>query len=410
MEWLLPLLFILLAFSAFFSSSEIAFFSLSKEKVRTWRRSPHEGQRSVYELLTRSRDLLVLIFFLNTVVNILIQNTMSSLLGSLQTALWLKIVVPFFLVLFFGEYIPKYIGLQCSQQLALFSADTYLFLKKKLEKPLQWMTSVAETISSVLFFFLKPEPPMTEKDLTNILETSQTLELLTHNEASLIRQVIDLKASTVDDATLPINEFSKVNKYDIAVQPLLEVYKKSPHHLVLITESPSEEIIGVIESSLLCYSMKEKEIAHVLEQSKKLLSFVPKTMRLDRLLSHFDHTKTTYAAVYDEHGKILGITSQNILLSKLLPPTSKTSLHTDESHLFPGTTPIETINALFHIHITSLHDLKTIGGWLVEIFDSVPAVGTTYLFENLLFRVLATDEKTILQLQIQKVSQQEASL
>ena len=335
---------------------------------------------------------------------------MSDLFVGIHSYLWLKIFIPFFFVLFLGEYVPKYIGLHVSERLALSSAQTFLFLKKKMEVPLQWMTSLAENISSILFFFLKPEPPMSEKDMIEILNTSQSLGLLTRNESSLIQQVMDLKISTADDVTIPLSELPKAQKFEITSIKLLELYKNSLHRLIVITQGSSEEVIGVIDATLLKHTMKEKDLLHIIEKAKSQLSFVPKMMHVDRLLAHLDQTKATYAAVYDEHDRILGITSQKIIVTTLLPAvTLASSPHVqkdaphDEPHIFQGTTPLDSINAFFGITLESEHDVKTIGGWLTEISDTVLPIGATYLSHGLLFRIITSDEKMISKILIQRI-------
>lgn len=406
MDWIaLLLLLLFLSLSAFFSSSEIAFFSLSREKVRSFRHSTLPRQKSVYSLLSRSRDLLVLIFFLNTLINILIQNSMSHLFEEEGSILWLKIFAPFVLVLCLGEYLPKYLGLHFSERLALFAAPAFALVKKKLERPLQLMTRWAENSSSVLFFFLKPEPPMTEREISHILQTSQDQGLLTSNEASLIGHVMELKKSTVGDVSLPLSELPRIQTADLSLDKLHELYASSPHRLIMIIQGSAEEMVGIIDASLLSYRMKDRDMLSLLEQAKAHLCFVPTMMHIDRLLSHLYQSKTTYAALYDEHNRIVGVASQKGILSQLLPKTpflpEGQKNRNEVPQTFSGTTLLDTINVLFDTHLRSEHEIKTLSGWLIEVLDTVPTVGTSYVSQGLLFRVLASDEKTVSQVMIQ---------
>ena len=116
--FLLSIALIVLTFlSAFCSSSETAFFSLPTGRVRGWRESPVPQQRMVSNLLSQSRHLLVLIFMLNTIVNILLQNVSSSLSESPSGGWLLKLGVPLVLILVFGEFFPKYLGMAICQEL-----------------------------------------------------------------------------------------------------------------------------------------------------------------------------------------------------------------------------------------------------------------------------------------------------
>ena len=94
--------------SAYFSCSEVAFFSLPASKVRGWRGAQDPKKQQVARLLARSKSLLVTIFICNTITNVLVQNTSSDLF----TGSWLlKVGLPLLLILIAGELLPKYFGL-----------------------------------------------------------------------------------------------------------------------------------------------------------------------------------------------------------------------------------------------------------------------------------------------------------
>ena len=108
---LIAILLFLVFCSAYFSSSEAALFSLSETKVISYKHSKDGKKRDIAQLLSRPQELLVTIFVLNTVVNILIQNSVSGLFG--EGGSWVgKILLPFVILLFFGEIFPKQIGLE----------------------------------------------------------------------------------------------------------------------------------------------------------------------------------------------------------------------------------------------------------------------------------------------------------
>lgn len=384
-------LLLLLFASAFFSCSEIAFFSIPKAKIFQWRTSPIIEKRLTASLLSRSKDLLILIFFLNTLVNGLVQNLSSNLFTGEQGAFFLKILLPFFLILLLGEYLPKYIGLIQGEKIALKGAHFFTALKKVLHTPLQKLSSFAESISSNLFFFLKPEPPIRTEDVDEIMKTAQEIGLLTTTEASLITKVIDLKAASVADELIPMSEIPKVQDSTIDKSVLLSLYKESKHRLIALVHGSSEELQGVIDGKVLV------ESTHIKDQAKKHLSFIPETMPIDRLFHHMIRTKTTYAAVYDEHGKILGILSENSVKANLLESLFVKTSHIQpyQPNFFPASTLLDTINELFGTELKSQYGQKTIGGWLEEQMDTIPEAGSTCSIHSLLFRVLKSSSTHI---------------
>ena len=137
---MLTLLFILLIIlltlsSAFFSLSEIAFFSLPSSKIRAYRHQLDPVKRQIAKLLKHAQSLLVTIFLLNTVVNILVQNITSDLLEPYADNWLIKVGCPLVIILIFGELFPKYIGLLYNEKIARMSAPFY-----------EWVQSVTVTL------------------------------------------------------------------------------------------------------------------------------------------------------------------------------------------------------------------------------------------------------------------------
>ena len=104
------LLILLLIFSAVLSSSETAFFSLSTFTISSYKIDPDNRKKLIGRLLDKPRELLVTILILNTLSNVLVQNTVSDIFGNYPSWL-LKVGLPLVLTLFFGEVIPKSIAI-----------------------------------------------------------------------------------------------------------------------------------------------------------------------------------------------------------------------------------------------------------------------------------------------------------
>lgn len=398
-------LILLVLASSFFSCSEIAFFSLPKSTVRLWRHSPIQTKKMTATLLGRSKDLLVLIFFMNTLVNGLVQNLSSSLLNTVMAGLWIKIIIPFLLILLLGDYIPKYIGLIQSEKIVLFAAPFFDKLKAFLFRPLQKMTHFAESVSSAFFFFLKPEPTIRQKDLYEIMSTSEALGLLSPTESALITRSIELQSAYAKDKLVPINELTKIQKDSVSYRDVKLLLTQSKFHVICLVQGSSEEVIGIIDPQLVNETMKDT--SQLIKKVKSKILFVPETMRIDRLLHQMALARATYAAVFDEHGRIEGILSEKLLQEDFTLPFSgkieREEYEALHSFLFDATTPLDSINRLFGYSLVSEHDQKTIGGWLIEEMDMIPPIGTSFVFQGLLFRVVEAKPTHLERLFIQPI-------
>ena len=395
-------------FSAFCSSSETAFFSLPSGRVRLWRDSPDRRRRLVAQLLAQSRYLLVLIFMLNTALNVLLQNVASDMFDRTGGGWILKVGVPLALILVFGEFLPKYFGMMCSEPLALRSAPFFFHLERIIAPLQRAVTSSAETLSRIIFFFLKPEPPLTSKELEGVIETCEEKGVLSPEEASLIRYSIEFENKEARELMTPRSEMVALKQSRLTKEAIVARVRGSSRNSILLIEETIDQPVGVItgHEALLFQS---GDVAGALSSAARQLFFVPEAMSARRLLQEFSERRASMACVMDEHGTISGFIdafgAAKILLGfeqkkELLLPSIDSMKQ--ESIIVPGTTSIGTINTLFHVDLSSEYHVATIGGWLTEMFDGIPPSGTSFVTDDFIFRVLSADDKMVKQLFIQK--------
>lgn len=405
--WLLALTLILLTgFSAVCSSSETAFFSLSTARVHAWRKSGDRRRKLVSKLLAHAQLLLVLIFVLNTFSNVLIQNTASSLFGTLGGGWLLKIGLPFCLILVFGEFLPKYLGLLSGERLALVTAPFFSALEKLLSPLLRLFTSSAEILSRILFFFLQPEPPLTPKQLEAVIETSEAKGILSIDEASLIRNYLEFGRKQARELMTPRAKMPVLRRSDLSSENIIELLKTSKKEVVVLVDEEVDQPIGALgckEALLLSHE------GNIPSEMLSPLFFIPEVMSARRVLQEFADRRIEIACVVDEHGSIAGFIEWEDIKKILLGFTPKkqglfsTSTKSKQKSIsVPGTTPIEIINSFFGSALTSRYHSSTIGGWLAEQFDTIPQVGASFVTEDFAFRVVAADEKMVKEVFIQK--------
>lgn len=429
--FLCALIFVFTALSAFFSSTEIAFFSLPQSRVKSWKNAQSPKKRAVFKLLQQSRQLLVLIFMLNTIVNVFLQNATSSLFDSSELGFIAKIGIPLVLILIFGELLPKWIGMMKNERLALFASSFYPFFSKLLSPFQNLFTIISEFFSRIFFFFLKAEPALSSVELESIVKTAIHDGVLKEHEAHIIANWLDLDKKTALDVMIPRSEVDIIEIDKIATAPRMiheKLLSKTPSHLKWISTTPllsSGILIGPSNDkpegflnfcdifpllrphSSLALSDKNS----LVEKATKQLFFVPETMPLRKLINEFEERKTSIASVIDEHGMVLGYIRPEMIRERLAKtheishggeanthtphlsnvPTSHIQITNHSSLIASGSLSLDAVNAFFGTHLTSRYRSTTIGGWIIEQLDTIPPPGTKYVYDNLSFRVLASD-------------------
>lgn len=401
------LLGLLTLVSGFFSLTETAFFSLPGARVHSWRHSTLPRRRLVARLLAKSHYLLVLIFMLDSTADIFLQNVASDLFDNFGGSWFLKIGVPLILILIFGEFLPKYFGMIWNESFALYVAPLYVFLER-FTAPLQKViTIIAETLSRFFFFFLKPEPHLSPKELETAIQACETNKILTPEEASLITHTLFLEKKLARELMTPRSEMRTLKKSLLTPSYLHTIISSTKHSDLLIVDETTDRPIGVLSNKNVRYI---DSIELLLHHAAKDLFFVPEVMSTRRLLLEFSARRALIACVVDEHGSLSGYIEKQKLLQKMLGFSSKQETGSSllalrpnqKSITLPGTTPLETVNSLFGSSLTSKYHTTTIGGYLTELFNDIPPVGASMTAEDLFFRILSSSPKVIQQVYIQK--------
>jgi len=388
------LLFLLLC-SALCSSSEAAYFSIPKAKIKVFSLDQNPNKKMVAALLHKAQSLLISIYLLNTVVNILFQNISSAFFDTFQGGFILKVGIPFLIILIFGEILPKYLGFTYNEYEVIHTARFYT-LFHTLSKPLRALIyRIVQFFSRLFYFWLEKEKPLSEDELRYILETSKKENLINEGEEKLISGWLQLKQKSVVDIMIPR---SKAPFYDIE-QPFENLSHEKPLPAV---EKTFDTLLGTIDpKDLFLYKPENKE------QLRKILkkpSYIPESTSIKQLIQSMT-PDTSLLFVIDEYSSISGILyTEDLINYALETSTGKTTLtHTSKNSIVvDGSTPIHECNAFFHTKLSSQYNLTSIGGYIIEKAGTIPASGYTLKDKNLLFRVITSDDTKIQKIYIEK--------
>lgn len=409
MEIGIIILLFLIFGSGFFSASETALFSLSSTKIKAYQISPDPKKRLIARLVLEPRDLLVTIFMLNTLVNILIQNTASNMYG--ETASWLlKVGVPFLLMLFLGELIPKYVGLQNNIQLANIVAPSINFFQNLLRPIRKIIVDITVPVSRLLFFYLKREQDISADELKHVLQTSQEFGVLQADEAELVRGYLKFQDATVKELMRPRED---ILYYDIndPLSKLTYLFVEQKCSRLPVCDKSIDHILGII--TVQQYFLHRRDIpssATLIPYLDKPF-YIPEATQAKALVRRFDENKQVLAMVVDEYGSITGLITREDLVEEVVGEISDLR---DTKALYTKTGTHEIIanarlelsefNEIFNVNLRSESNLLTIGGWLIEQVDGIPKSGARFELHGFIFQVLASDPNKLRRLYIRKLN------
>lgn len=403
------LIFLIFA-SAYFSASETALFSLSLTKIKAYQVSSSARHRLIAQLVLEPRNLLVTVFMLNTLVNILIQNTTSHMFG--QEANWfLKVGIPFILMLILGEIIPKNIGLQKNIKIANLVAPSINFMQNFIGPVRRLVVTITAPISRILFFYLRKDESISKEEMKHVLKTSEERGVLQPEEAELVGGYLALQDATVKELMRPRNE---VLSYDIndPLSKLLYLFVDQECSRLPVCDKSLDNVLGIFTARQ--FFLHRSQIHASADLKKHLLPplYIPENTPAKSLVRRFDEQNQVLALVVDEYGSISGIITREDIIEQVVGDISDlrdvknlyTKSGTDEI-IASGQLELCEFNELFHSHLASENHMLTIGGWLTEILGDIPKSGVKIEIEGFIFQVLAADPNKIKRLYIRKLSQ-----
>jgi putative hemolysin len=392
--------------SAFCSSSEIAFFSLPSSRIKSYRVSLDTRKRKVAKILQQSKSLLVMIFLLNTIVNVLLQNVFSDAFFS---GSWLeKVLLPLAIILLFGELIPKYISLLYNEWFATTYATAISWLLI-LTAPFRIaITVISDVISRVLFFFLKAQQPLSKEELQHILQGSEGKGLLHRDEAELLLGVLTLDEKQCKEVMTPRSSMP----FYSTQEPISKlIYLFSAHRLpqIFVFAMPEDNILGYISVGDFFVNRATIESQNSVASFLKRPFYIPETTGAKVALEQLREQDIPYALVVDEYGRVSGMLSQNDLVSQIVQTNTLAKQHPQgftkvakDTIIAEGTLPLDVLEELFTTSLETEYHVVTLGGWITEQLGSLPKSGTILQYKDLSFRVISADPTKVRKVHVQK--------
>ncbi|CRX38150.1 hemolysin family protein [Estrella lausannensis] len=405
---LLPLtIFILLFLSAFFSSSEVALFSLSPQRVNSFKTSHNAREKLIGSLLHRSKDLLVTVFIMNTLVNILLQNASSAYFEGLGG--WaFKVGLPLFLTLVFGEIIPKTYGIENSISLSYKVAPLIALIQKALTPLRKIVVAITYPVSKILFFYLRKASPISKDELTHALKASKLHGVLTDEEAALSLGYLNLQTRNVREVMRPKED---ILFYDLE-EPLTKLeylFMEKECSRIPVCKSGLDQVVGVM--TIKSYFLNRPKITapeHLLRFVEPSF-YVPETITARVLLKKMQKYSKTFALVVDEYGAVSGVITDEdlaeVVVGEISDARDEKQQYIRQSRteiIATGRFEIDELEDVFGFGLNNPSGMVTVAGWLTERVGEIPKTGQKFENEDYLFQILASDPTRVKKIYIRK--------
>ncbi len=417
MRELLPYLgiVVLIAFSAFFSGSEIAFASVNTLRLQSKAEKGSKPAQVAHYICQQYDKALCTILIGNNLVNIA-----SS---SLATVIALQLVgdsgaiyatgVMTVLILTFGEIMPKIVAKDQSDGFVLLAAYP-LRLLMLVTKPLVIaITWILDRIAKL--WGGTPEPdPMTADELMTMIETVEDEGVIDEDRSDLLQSAVSFGETTVEQVLTPRVDLVAIDLQD-SREDILHTMETSRFSRIPVYEEDIDSIQGILYLNHAYRVLADAPDTPIRDLLLPAV-FLHRSTRLPIAMRELRSRRLQMAVVLDDFGGTCGVVTLEDILEEIVgdiwdenDTIEEDFCQLDETHFrLSGSVSLDDL--LWEADLEQFEDefdSTTVGGWITELNGGFPTLGQELVWKNLRLKVDALDDRRVLQVSVEVLPKQE---
>ena len=405
-------IFVLLFISALLSGAEVAFFSLSSKDLDEASKDDLSKANLIIALLEKPKKLLATLLVANNFINIGVVIFFSyigkDLFSNIESPLIkfiLEVIMITFLILLFGEVLPKVYANRNNLKFAKFIAQPLFVLDKLLSPVSLPMRAITIYLHDKLG---KQKSNFSVNQLSQALELTSS-EGTSHGEQKILEGIVSFGNTDTKQVMSPRIDIFAIEINETFGKLLPKIIEKGYSRIPVYNDN-IDHIEGVLFVKDLIPHIDNKDF-----DWKTLLRapfFVPENKKLDDLLKDFQSMKNHLAIVVDEYGGTSGLVSLEDVIEEIVGDISDEFDDDDlsfsqidtKNYLFEGKINLKDFYRIINVDETLFEDRKgeaeTLAGFLLEIHGSFPKKGHKLTFGNCSFVIETVDKKRIKQIKV----------
>ncbi|WP_295880517.1 gliding motility-associated protein GldE [Alistipes sp. Marseille-P5061] len=384
----------LLMVSALVSGAETSFFSLSHNDVRRIRERRSASSEGVFKLLGNVELLLATILVVNNLVNICIviltSNVIDATFTFLRFEFLFKSVLVTFLLLLFGEILPKVFAQTVPVRFACFAARPLLVLRW-IFYPLSYI--LVRTSSRIS----EKAAHRSELSLDELADAVDMTQSSSPEEHEMLSGIVNFANTEVQEIMKPRVDITAIEITE-GYEHVKRVIIESGFSRIPVYEDEVDNIRGTLYvKDLLPYINHGDDFAW--QRLIRKAYFVPEHKKINDLLAEFQSNKVHMAIVVDEYGSTLGLVSLEDIIEEIVGEISDESDTVEsfytrldaKNYLFDGKTHIGDFERVLELEEDLFSDVKgeaeTLAGLMLELKRDFPRKGDSFTTHDIRFTV-----------------------
>jgi putative hemolysin len=409
LRWISLVIFLVL--SAIFSGSETALTALSKIKVKNLQEKLGEKGEILSLWLKYPDRLLTTILVGNNFVNIAASAIATSIAISYghQMAVALAAGIMTFVILVFGEIVPKTFARSNSEKIApkaIRFLNLLSFILAPVVKFLSWISG--GIINLVGGKSTTPRHVLDFQDIKLLISAGEREGIIEEEKKEMIEGIFESSTTKVSEIMTPRIDMFTIET-GTPIQEALKLIREKGYSRVPVFEENMDNIVGVLYAKDFLKILAEEETKKI--KLKDLIReplFTPESKKLDDLLKDFRKEKTHIAIVVDEYGGTAGLVTIEDVLEEIVGEIEDEfdrdgvlwKKEGPRIFLLDAKIEIDKANEELNLGIPE-DDFETVGGFVIDLLGKLPKKGKVFTYKNKKIEVVDADERRIKTLRIE---------
>lgn len=387
--WKILLVVVMMIFSALFSSTETAFSSVNKLRLKNYEAQGNKKASKALKLANSFDDVLTAVLIGNNIVNIA-----TSSVSTLVFVEWfgdsgagISTAVITILVLIFCEVIPKSYAKRNAEKLALLFASPLAMLVTVL-KPFVWILNKMSSI-----FKGGDSPTVTEDELKYMIDEIEEEGIIEEQESELVKSALDFDETTVNEILIPRVKIIGIDIND-SVDNIKEVFSREMYSRMPVFEKSLDNIVGIITNKAFFKMLVEgrNDIHEIIQE----VPHIADTNLISEAMKFMQKAKVHLAVVTDQYGGTKGIITLEDIIEELVGEiydeddeiVDNIKKISNDKYEVLGDTNIGDLLEFLELDEKTIDtDYTTVGGWITDVMEHIPESGETA--ETGIFRLTA---------------------
>jgi putative hemolysin len=403
----LPLIIALLLLSAFFSGTEAAFFALNRVQLRRMERDSRPVSGLIVEILSRPSHFLTSVLVGNTLVNVALSVTTTSLFirwlgdgGGLQVAILVTTVS----VLLVGEVTPKTLAVNYPERASRLTARAIRFFQVVLGPVIAAVTFVSDAILrlfGVESAVLAESAALSRGELGSLLEGADREGVMTARESWLAQNILEFSATRAEETMTPRVDMIAAS-VEMEREELETLVLSARRSRIPMYRSTIDEIVGYLPTRDFLHQPETK-----VSELIRPVSIFSERAFLSQIFYETQKARSPLTVLVNEYGETVGMLTREDLLEELVGEIHDEFGTKEErlARLGPGVflasgqINLEELNEGTGLTIPD-EDTVTLNGFLSALHGGIPVKGEEITWNGARFQVLEASRHRVLRVRV----------